>query len=50
MWVEEGEEGDTLWWWNEEVEEAISRRKDAHKSMCGNSTVERKNMFESIMN
>ena len=29
--------GDT-WWWNEEVKEAVSRKKDAHKAMCQNST------------
>ena len=22
-----------IWWWNEEVEEAVSRKKDAHKTM-----------------
>ena len=25
-------------WWSEGVKEAISRKKDAHKAMCGNST------------
>ena len=25
--------GDT-WWWNEEVKEAVSWKKDAHKTMC----------------
>ena len=29
--------GDT-WWWNEEVMEAVSRKKEAHKAMCQNST------------
>ena len=24
--------GDT-WWWNEEVKEAVSRKKEAHKTM-----------------
>ena len=28
-------EGDT-WWWNEEVKEADSRKKEAHKTMCQN--------------
>ena len=31
--------GDT-WWWNEEVKEAVSNRKDAHKVICLNSTEE----------
>ena len=25
------------WWWNEEVKEAVSRKKEAHKAMCQNS-------------
>ena len=29
--------GDT-WWWKEDVKEAVSRKKDAHKAMCHNST------------
>ena len=33
--------GDT-WWWNEEVMEAVSRKKEAHKTMCQNSTEENK--------
>ena len=33
--------GDTQWW-NEEVKEAVSRKKDAHKSMCQNSIEENK--------
>ena len=28
------------WWWNEEVRQAASRKKDAHKVMYGNSTGE----------
>ena len=34
-------EGDT-WWWNEEVKDAISLKKEAHKAMCQNSTQENK--------
>ena len=33
--------GDT-WWWNEEVKEAVSRKKEAHKAMCQNITEENK--------
>ena len=33
--------GDTLWW-NEEVKEAVSRKKVTHKAMCQNSTEENK--------
>ena len=29
--------GDT-WWWNEDVKEAASGKKDAHKVMCQTST------------
>ena len=31
--------GDT-WWWNEEVKEAVSRKKEAHMAMCWNSIEE----------
>ena len=33
--------GDT-WWWKEEVKEAVSRKKEAHKAMCRKSTEENK--------
>ena len=33
--------GDTCWG-NEDVKEAVSRKKDAHKAMCQNSTDENK--------
>ena len=32
-------EGDT-WSWNEEVKEAVLKKKDAHKAMCQNNTEE----------
>ena len=33
------------WWWNEDVKEAIARKKDAHKEMCKSGTEARyKNM------
>ena len=41
--------GDT-WWWNEVVKEAVSRKKDAHKTMCENSTEENKRRYESMKN
>ena len=41
--------GDT-WWWNEEVKEAVSRRKEAHKAMCQNSTEENKRRCKSMKN
>ena len=28
------------WWWNEEVKEAVSRKKEAHMAICENSTEE----------
>ena len=31
------DQGDT-WWWNEDVKEAIARKKDAHKEMCKSGT------------
>ena len=40
--------GDT-WWWNEEVNEAVSMKKDAHKAMCQNIT-ENKKKYKSMKN
>ena len=42
-------EGDT-WWWNEEVKEAVSRKKEVHKVMCQNSTEENKRRYRSMKN
>ena len=39
-----------MWWCNEEVKEAVSRKKEAHKAMCQSSTEENKRMFKSIKN
>ena len=41
--------GDT-WWWNKAVKEAVSRKKDAHKAMCQNSTEENKRRYKSMKN
>ena len=35
---------------NEEVKEAISRKKDAHKAMCQSSTEENKRRYKSMKN
>ena len=35
-------------WWNEEVKEAISRKKEAHKAMCQNSTGENKRKNKAV--
>ena len=35
-------------WWNEEVKEAISRNKYAHKAMCGNSADEIRIRYKSM--
>ena len=40
--------GDT-WWWNKEVKEAVSRKKEAHKSKCQNST-ENNSRYKSMKN
>ena len=39
--------GDT-WWWNEEVKEAVSIKKEAHKAMCQNSAEENKRRYKSM--
>ena len=38
------------WWWNEEVKEAVSMKKEAHKSMCRNSTEENKSKYKIMKN
>ena len=39
-----------IWWWNEEVKEAASRKKEAHKAMCQDSTEENKSRHKSMKN
>ena len=41
--------GDTLWW-NEEVKKAVPMKKDAHKAMCWNNTVENMRRYEGMKN
>ena len=41
--------GDTCWW-NEEVKEVVSRKKEAHKAMCQNSTEENKRRYTRMKN
>ena len=41
--------GDT-WWWNEDVKEAVSRKKEAHKAMCQNNAEENKRRYRSLIN
>ena len=36
------------WWWYEEVKEAVSWKKDAHKAMCQNSFEENKRRYKSM--
>ena len=38
------------WWWKEEVMEAVSREKEAHKAMCQNSIEENKRSYNSKKN
>ena len=38
------------WWWNEEVKEAVYRKKEAHKAMCQNSTEENKRRYKGMKN
>ena len=42
--------GEDTWWWNEDVKEANSRKKEAHKAMCQNSTEENKRWYGSMKN
>ena len=42
--------GDTRQWWNLEMKEAIVRKKDAHKVMCGSSMQENMNRYNGMNN
>ena len=42
-------EGNT-WWWNVDVKEAISRKKEAHKNLCKYRTEENKIMYKKQRN
>ena len=38
-----------LWWWNEEVKESVSRKKDASNVMLRNSTEENKRRYKGMI-
>ncbi|XP_068692885.1 uncharacterized protein [Montipora foliosa] len=38
------------WWWNEDVKEAIARKKDAHKEMCKSGTEANKAKYKNMKN
>ena len=37
-----------IWWWNEEVKKAVSRKKDAHQAIWQNSTEKNKSRYKCI--
>ena len=41
--------GDT-WWWNEEVKEAIARKKEVYKELCKDRTEENKARYKTMKN
>ena len=43
------EQGD-IWWWNEDVKEAIARNKDVHKEMCKSGTQPNKTKYKNMKN
>ena len=38
--------GDT-WWWNEDVKEPVTRKKEAHKAMCQNNNQENDRRYKA---
>ena len=38
------------WWWNEDVKQAVTRKKDAHKAMHQDNTEENKRRHNSMKN
>ena len=38
------------WWWNDQVKEAIARKKDAYKELCKNGTDENKARYKNMKN
>ena len=38
------------WWWNDEMKEAVSRKKESHMAMCHNSIEENKRRYKSLIN
>ena len=50
-WKKKGRKSNgDMWWWNEEVKEAVYRKKDAHKVMCRNSAEENKRRYKCKKN
>ena len=46
MWEEDGRKRkEDISWWNDEVKEPVSRKKEAHKAMCQNSTDENRRRY-----
>ena len=50
MWKRKGRSKGVIFCWYEEVKEAISRKKDAHKAMFWNSAEGNKQRYESMKN
>ena len=44
-----GDRGNT-WWWNEEVKEAVARKRAAYKELCKNSSDENKTRYKTMKN
>ena len=47
--VERRDRGNT-WWWNEQVKDAIDRKKKAFKLWCTNRSAENKNKYRKARN
>ena len=51
MWQKVGrQEGGNKWWWNEEVKDAVAKKKKAFKNLCKDGCEANKLLYQKIRN